>query len=211
MDPVAYFLSFLNKFITIEEEEFNTVIKPHISVRKFKKKEVITQAGEVERYLNFVVQGLVRKYFKNEEEELITQISREGQIIHSQGSFHRQVPSHYYVEAIEPTMLLSISFDDLNTIFSTGAKMERLGRLFMTDILVLNDRWQMMLLKMTPRERFLDFVKRNPELMQRTPQKFLASLLNIQPETFSRFKHLIQPGATAAGTPPDAPDDGSRE
>jgi hypothetical protein len=88
--------------------------------------------------------------------------------------------------------LISIEFEALNRVFSSSAKMERMGRLVVTDIMVLSDHWQMMLLKMSPRERFLDFVQRNPELMQRTPQKYLASLLNIQPETFSRFKHLLK-------------------
>jgi CRP-like cAMP-binding protein len=200
MEAHQLFLAFLNKFISLEEEEYNRVIKPHTLQRQFKKKTVITQAGEVERYLNFVVQGLVRKYFKKGEEEVITQISREGQIIHSQGSFHKQKPSYYVVETIEPTTMLSIDYDGLNVIFSSGAKMERMGRLVITDIMVLNDRWLMLLLKMGPRERFLDFVQRNPELMQRVPQKLLASLLNIQPETFSRFKHLIK---TAPGTNPE--------
>jgi hypothetical protein len=45
---------------------------------------------------------------------------------------------------------------------------------------------------MTPRERFIDFVTKNPELLQRVPQKCLASFLNIKPETFSRFKHMVR-------------------
>lgn len=192
MEPLRQFFDFLNKYIPLSQEEFDSVITPHIQLRKFKKKEMITVAGEVERYLNFVVQGLARKFFRNGNDELITQISLEGHIIHAQGSFHRQKPTYYFVEAIEPTTLISIDFESLNTIFSSSAKMERMGRLVVTDIMVLSDRWQMMLLKMSPRERFLDFVQRNPELMQRTPQKYLASLLNIQPETFSRFKHLLK-------------------
>ena len=36
------------------------------------------------------------------------------------------------------------------------------------------------------------FGERNPELLQRVPQKYLASYLNIQPETFSRFKHILR-------------------
>src|SRR5215204_1382107 len=175
MEPLRLFFEFLNKFIPLTDDEFDAIIKPHIRLRQFKKKETITMAGEVERYLNFIVKGLARKYFKNGNEELITQISLEEHIIHSQGSFHKQTESHYFVEAIEPTTLISIDFDDLNQIYSTNAKMERMGRLVTTEIIVLNDRWQMMLLKMTPRERFLDFVQRNPELMQRTPQKYLAS------------------------------------
>ena len=127
MENHQLFLAFLNKFISLEEEEYNRIIKPHTQLRQFKKKTVITQAGEVERYLNFVVQGLVRKYFKKDEEEVITQISREGQIIHSQGSFHKQKPSYYIVETIEPTTMLSIDFESLNAIFSSGAKMERMA------------------------------------------------------------------------------------
>ena len=192
MDPLRPFFDFLNKFISLSEDEFDTIIKPHISLRQFKKKEVITMAGEIEHYINYVIKGLARKFFRSGNDELITQISTEGHIIHAQGSFHKQKPSHYCVEAIEPTTLISVDYDALNTIFASSAKMERMGRLVITDIMVLNDRWQMMLMKMSPRERFLDFVQRNPELLQRTPQKYLASLLNIQPETFSRFKHLLK-------------------
>ena len=61
-----------------------------------------------------------------------------------------------------------------------------------TFTMVIKDRWQMNMIKLTPRERFLDFVHKNPDLLQRVPQKYLASYLNIQPETFSRFKHLLR-------------------
>jgi CRP-like cAMP-binding protein len=192
MEPIRQFFDYLNKFVSIDEAEFNAVIQPRIQLRRFKKKEIITQAGVVENYLNYVSSGLVRKYCRKGDEEIITQISREDQMIHSQESFYSQQPSEYYVEAIEPTILLSVSRQDLDEIFATNANMERMGRKIVTFVLVLTERWQMSLLKMSPRERFVSFVQSNPELMQRTPQKYLASLLNIQPETFSRFKHLLK-------------------
>ena len=192
MEPFRQFLQFLNKFIELQEDEFDSIIRPTIELRHFNKKEIISQAGETERYLNFISTGLARKYFNKNEEEIITQISLEGQIIHSQESFHSQTPSDYCVQAIEPTTLVSITYPNLEKIYSTGATMERLGRRIATFTLVLTEKWQMNLLKLSPRERFLLFVQQNAELVRRTPQKFLASLLNIQPETFSRFKHLIK-------------------
>ena len=71
-------------------------------------------------------------------------------------------------------------------------KMQRLGRLVITATMVLKDKWQSQLVKLSPRERFISFVTRHPELMQRVPQKYLASYLNIKPETFSRFKHMVK-------------------
>lgn len=192
MEPFHQFLLFLNKFIPLNEADFNEIIKPHIQIRQYKKKEIITKTGEVENYFNFIVKGLVRKYFTKGAEDFITQISIEDQLIHSQESFYSRRPSNYFVDAIESSTLLSISYDSLNDIFATSAGMERLGRLIITSMMVLNDHWQMSLLKLSPRERFLNFMQSNAALLQRTPQKYLASLLNIQPETFSRFKHLIK-------------------
>lgn len=192
MDTAKPFQKYLRKFIELSDEEFSQYLMPLISIRKFDKKEVLTRAGDVEDHFNFIVKGLIRKYYVKGREEINTQISFEGHIIHSQESFHSRTPSDYFVEAIEPSTVVSITFNDLESVFASSKKMEHLGRLVITHTMMLKDRWQIQLVKMTPRERFLHFVTKNPELMQRVPQKFLASYLNIKPETFSRFKHLIR-------------------
>ena len=185
-------LDFLNKFIPLSLDEYNELIAPYIFKRHFDKKSVITRAGEVENYLNFIDSGLARKYYKKTNEEVNTQISYEGHIIHSQESFHSRTPSEYSIEAIEPTVLSSITYDCLEEMYSSSEKMQRLGRLIITATMVMKDKWQSQLVKLSPRERFISFVTRHPELMQRVPQKYLASYLNIKPETFSRFKHLVK-------------------
>ena len=185
-------LDFLNKFIPLSLDEYNELIAPYILKRHFDKKSIITSAGEVENYLNFIDSGLARKYYKKTNEEVNTQISYEGHIIHSQESFHSRTPSEYSIEAIEPTVLSSITYECLEKMYSSSEKMQRLGRLVITATMVIKDKWQSQLVKLSPRERFISFVTRHPELMQRVPQKYLASYLNIKPETFSRFKHLVK-------------------
>ena len=192
MEPARLLHDYLNKFVKLSNEEFREIVLPVIHHRKFDKKEVITRAGEVENYFNFIVKGLARKYYLKGRHQHNTQISFEGHMLLSQESFHSRKPSEYFIEAIEPTTLVSITHDDLEKIYASSHKMERLARLLITYAMVLKDRWQILMVKMTPRERFLNFVTRNPELMQRVPQKYLASYLNIKPETFSRFKHLLR-------------------
>ena len=192
MDSIKAFFHYLQKFSDITEEEFNKYLLPVCKVRRFGKKEVLTKAGEVENHFNFIVKGLARKYYRKNHHEINTQISFDGQMLLSQESFHSRLPSEYFIEAIEPTTVVSITYDDTEKLFASSQRMERLGRLIVTYSMVIKDRWQIQLVKMTPRERFLNFVTKNPELMQRVPQKFLASYLNIKPETFSRFKHLLR-------------------
>jgi len=192
MDTTKPFHDYLNKFVQLSDAEFEQQLMPVIKVRRFGKKELLTKAGEVENNFNFIIRGLIRKYYRKGSHEINTQISTEGHLIVSQESFHSRLPSEYFIETIEPSTVVSITHDDLEKVYASSHKMERLARLLITYAMVLKDRWQMQLVKMTPRERFLNFVTRNPELMQRVPQKFLASYLNIKPETFSRFKHLLK-------------------
>lgn len=200
MDAAYSFQQYLSKYIDLTDAEFRQWILPFISIRKFGKKEKLTLAGEVENWFNFIGKGLIRKYYLRHGEEINTQISLEGHIIHSQESFHSRTPSEYFIETIEPSIVVSATYEQLEACFAQSQKMERMGRKVITHTMVLKDRWQMQLVKLTPRERFLQFVTRNPELVQRVPQKFLASYLNIKPETFSRFKHLLRQVNKTAGS-----------
>jgi len=192
MDTTNSLFLYLNKFVPVSKEEFREWLAPYLITRKFDKKQIVTKFGEIENYFNFIIAGLVRKYFKKGKEEINTQISHENHIIHAQESFHSRRPSEYTIETIEPTVIVSITYDDLEKANARSQKMEHVSRMIITNALVIKDNWQMQMIKMTPRERFIHFVQKNPELVRRVPQKFLASFLNIKPETFSRFKHLIR-------------------
>lgn len=192
LDDHKPFFEFLSKFSLITEEEFEYYLKSKIQIRKFHKKEQILKPGHVENYFNFILKGLVRKYYRKGKEEINTQISYEGHLILSEESFYSRKPSEFYIEAIEPTTALSITYDDLEYIYSQSQKMEHLGRLVIIQSFLVKGKWMIQHIKLTPRERFLNFVNKSPELIQRVPQKYLASFLNIKPETFSRFKHLIR-------------------
>lgn len=198
MNVVKPFFDYLQKFVELSESEFHQFIYPYVTIRKFAKKQIISEEGEIESYFNFIVRGLARRFYKKGKEEINTQISSEGHIIYSLESFHSQTPSEYCIEAIEPTTVVSITYGDLEKILAQSTKLEHLGRLILIRAMVLRDRWQMQTIKHTPRERFILFVESNAELLQRVPQKYLASFLNIKPETFSRFKHLVRNGAKAA-------------
>ena len=192
MEADQRFFQFLNKFVSISQEEYNQSLAPYLQLRKFGKKEIVLKEGEIDNYLNFILSGLVRKFYKKEKEEINTQISFEDHIIHSQESFHSRKPSEYTIETIEPTLMLSITYSDLEKVYESSHKMEHVGRIIITATMVIKDNWQMQMVKHTPRERFIRFINKNPELLQRVPQKYLATFLNIKPETFSRFKHLLR-------------------
>ncbi len=163
-----------------------------IEVRSFGKYSRLTEIGEQEQYLNFVVKGMLRKFFYRKKQEVITHLTTEGQILSSGVSFFSGQPSKYCVEAIEPSVVASISKENLERLFSSDPKWEMAGFKIMTEFLLEKDAWLLDKIRFTPRERFLRFMQEKPELVQRIPQKYLASFLDIKPETFSRLKHLTR-------------------
>jgi CRP-like cAMP-binding protein len=184
---------YLSHFVPLSKQEFGQLL-PYIEIREFDKKVRVIDKGTVERYLNVIAWGLARKYLPVRNKEITVQLASEGHIIHSELSFHYRIPSSAVIETIEPTVFFSISYDSLQRLYDEYPKAEHLGRLLISDLFVKKDnRYYHQLIKNT-RERFLDYVRTHPQMLQRVPQKYIASYLNIKPETFSRLKHLVRPG-----------------
>lgn len=192
MNDLMPFYLFLNKFLELTPDEFAQYVQPFILLRRFESKAVVSPIGAVENYFNFLLKGLARTYYVKEDREVVIQIATAGHIIHAQESFHSRQPSRYCVETIEPSLFASITYDDLEAIYGRTSKMQQLGRLVVTYTMLLKEKMQLQAATLSPRERFLQFMERHPTLLQRVPQKYVASYLNIKPETFSRFKHLLR-------------------
>jgi len=182
---------YLSKFIELTEDEVED-ISLIAEVRTFDKKVKLIDEGEFENYFNFIVKGLARKYFRKGDEEIITQLAKEGELISSSVSFLSGEKSMYIVETIEPTTFLSFSRDNIAALYAKDKKYQKLGRLVITDLFLQKETWEMERILYSTQDRFVRFVSNNSNLFQRVPQKYLASYLNIQPETFSRLKHLLR-------------------
>jgi len=182
---------YVSGYVALTNEEF-TFLADKIVVRSLDRKHQLVLAGEVEQYMNFIVKGLVRMYFYRGKTEIVTSIAKEGQLIGSSASFLSGEPSSYYVETLEPSVLLSLTREDLDRIYQQSTRIEKLGRLMTTQFVLQKEEWELECMRLNTRERFLRFVESNPDLMQRVPQKYLASYLNMKPETFSRLKQLLR-------------------
>lgn len=192
MQSIEPILTFLSKFGSVHNQETINTISSLAVVRTFEKKQIVTAEGDVEQYFNFITKGLLVKYYFSKGEKRITQVSHEGHLINCQESFISQKPSEETIEALEHTTVISLPYTKLEEAFAASHEFEHLGRLLILNIFLLKSKWEMMLNKLSPRELFLYFVEHNPIMLQRVPQKTLASFLRIKPETFSRFKHIIK-------------------
>jgi CRP-like cAMP-binding protein len=191
MDLIDIVKSYLSNYVSLNEQEFN-FLSSLFELRNFAKRDKLVEEGEVEKYLNFILQGLARKFFIRKNEEMVMQFSRENEIICCYDSFMSGEPSNFSVEALEPMVVVSITHDNVEKLYEFSPKMERLGRLIATQEYLKKESFEYNRVRLTSQERFINFIRNNSYLLQRVPQKYLASYLNMKPETFSRLKHLMK-------------------
>ena len=187
---IEYAHRYLQRFMTITMDELKMLLS-YCEMRQVEKRTILVKEGEVDNYLNMVVKGLVMKYVRVKKSDMILQLATEGHVIHSEISFLTRSPSLVFVETLEPTIMVSLTYDKMEEALDKFPQGERLGRLILTGMYVKKEESRYFRLLRSARERFLDYINAHPHMLQRVPQKYLASYLNIKPETFSRMKHLV--------------------
>ncbi|MBL7732989.1 MAG: Crp/Fnr family transcriptional regulator [Chitinophagaceae bacterium] len=188
---LEYAFRYFQQFMPLSKAEMEALLH-YCEFREFGKKAILVQEGEVDNYLNMVVKGLVIKYVKVKKGEVILQLATEGHVIHSELSYLCRNPSPVTVQTLEPTILLSMRYDKMEEALIKYPQGEMLGLKILEGMYIKKDERKYAWQAVDVRQRFLDYMERHPHMLQRVPQKYIASYLNIKPETFSRLKHLTR-------------------
>lgn len=180
---------YLLRFYPLTEEQLAR-FQSKVVVKELKPKERLIEEGDVESHVYLIVKGILRKFFRKDEQEIVTKFYKEMDVCHGAVSYFTGLPSAFVIEALEPVVCLAIHRDELDALLDEIPGLEKIFRSVLAELYVkqYNDRMDQM--RFSKKERFLNFCENEPELLRRVPQKQLASYLEIAPETFCRMKHV---------------------
>jgi CRP-like cAMP-binding protein len=173
-----------------EQEEYH--FKSLWSLKTFNQYDLITEAGNIERYFYFVLEGVQAIYILNEKgEKVVLGFSYAGSPSGVFDSFISKEPSSTFLEALKPSKLLAISLNDYLSLFKKYTDFHVWGHEFFQQILFGRLSREVELLTLSAEQRYVTFMQRCPEELKVIPQKYLASYLNMKPETFSRLRSSV--------------------
>ncbi len=179
--------SFFRFFIDFSDEELDEVWN-FFRLRKLKKGDYLCKPGEIATEIGFIVRGVFRVYYLVEGKESTRFLGCENIFIGSIPSFTTQKPSIEYVEALENSELLMLSFQDLQKMCDVSPKWDRLVR-YLAEYSYNEQQSRIYsLIALTAHERYEQLTKSRPEFIQRIPQYIIANYLGISPETLSRIR-----------------------
>lgn len=180
----------LGRFISISAEEFERVYA-YVKIKKFKRREVIMDIGEVCKDAMYIGEGCLRYFHLVDGEEHTGQFFFENGWYTDYESFLTGEPSRVSIQAIEKCTLACFSRKDMYQIYEETPRFERFGRLMAeTGFIGLRKKTETFA-QLTPEERYLKLVKERPKVIQRIPQHFIASFLGIKPQSLSRIRKRL--------------------
>ena len=155
------------------------------------KGEVLLQDGEICEHVWFIGRGLVRAYFLKDGEEVTQQFFFEGSYTTDYESFLTQRPTQLHLQALEPTLLLALHREAMQGLYAADPGAERMGRRIAEEIFLSVSRRNRSFLLDSAEQRYLDLMRERPKVMQRVPQRHIASYLGVKPESLSRIRARV--------------------
>lgn len=182
--------NYLKKYVPFTQPELEAMYEL-IEIKDFEKHEKFINEGQIARHIAFSVKGYFRAYIIHNEEEITRDITPLNSFFTALPSFSGEIPSFEIFEAITPAKVLIISKKDLELLYNTYPKWERFGRLIIEEMFINLQYRLYLFITQTAEQRYIDFMKKYPDIIQNVPLGYIASFLGIKQQSLSRLRKKI--------------------
>jgi CRP-like cAMP-binding protein len=175
------------RYSTMTHDELD-MLESILVAKKYAKNEKILTEGEVCENIYWIVKGLVRQFYYKNGKELTEYMATENTICMCIESLFREQPTNLQMMAIEPTILYCLPKAKLEAVAMKSVNIQILYRKILEESLILSQIRADMLRFESAIDRYQKLVKRSPQLVLRAPLVYIASYLQMTPETLSRVR-----------------------
>ena len=159
--------------------------------KKYRKGEIVLEEGEVCKAMLFIEKGLLRQFYYKYDKDLTEHIGYENGMIICIESYFKQEPTRLMVETLESSVVWEIPKNQVEELASKYNDIEQLYRKFIEHSLI-ESQVKADTLRFEPaHERYNKLLRLHPEILKRAPLVYIASLLQMTPETLSRVRSSL--------------------
>lgn len=175
------------RYSTMTHDELD-MLESVLVPMKFAKGEKILSEGETCTCIYWIVKGLARQYYFKNKKEVTEYMAAENTIMMSIESLFRETPSAQIMQALEPTLVYALPKAELEAVAMKSVNIQILYRKILEESLIISQQRADMLRFESAQDRYQKLVKSAPQLVLRAPLVYIASYLQMTPETLSRVR-----------------------
>lgn len=182
---------YLHKYAPFSTNEIDQIYQS-LTIKKLLKGDYLLQEGQVCQHQFFLYQGLTRSYYINQKGiDQIVQFAIENWWVTDMESFILETPSLVSIQTLEKCTVLCLHKEDLERLYRTLPKLERVFRVISERMLIALQRRNEFFMKAPSEEKYLNIVQKIPNLINRVPQYMIASYLDMTPEHLSAIRKKV--------------------
>ncbi len=175
------------RYSTMTHDELD-MLEDVLMPMKFQKGEIILAEGETCKHIYWIVKGMTRQFYYKNGKEITEHMATENHIVMCIESLFCEEPTQLQIMALEPTVVCAMPRSVLEQTAMKSVNIQILYRKILEESLVVSQRYADMIRFETAQNRYLRLVKEQPQLVLRAPLLYIASFLQMTPETLSRVR-----------------------
>lgn len=172
-------------------KQFGSELQQIMIKKTLKKNDILQFPDQLIPSMYFIESGLLKGYRFEEEKEICTWFQNEGNVVMSLNSWYGNLPTDEYIEALEDSVVYSITKEELNRLYEKYPEFNKNGRLLTEQYYLLIWRWLDLIRTKQAHERYAFFIENFGEWVKRVPSKDIASFLGISKSHFSHSKRKL--------------------
>ena len=178
------------RYSTMAHDELD-ILEEILVPMKFSRGDKIVDKGQICQSIFYVEKGLVREYYFKNNKEVTEYLAADGTIFMCIESLFREEPSQLVVEALEATTVYAIPKKRLEVVALHNVNIQILYRKILEESLIISQRRADMLRFESAKDRYRKLCKLNPRMVIKAPLVYIASYLQMTPETLSRVRSAV--------------------
>jgi CRP-like cAMP-binding protein len=183
-----YFQKYLTDKIELNEDQIQ-LIESVSRPKKLRKKQFLSQEGDLWHYNAFICRGLVKTFAVAENgSEHIINFAPENYWTGDRESLINGTPSRLNIDAVEPTELILIEKMDFERICAEIPQLNNLVNQIIQKSFIVSQRRILANISYTAEEKYQNFLEKYPHIVNRIPQHMIAAYIGITPETLTRLR-----------------------
>ena len=175
------------KYSTMTHDELD-LLESILVPMKFAKGAMVLNEGEVCKNIYYIDKGLLRQFYYKNDKELTEHLGVENTIVMCIESLFREEPTHLLVEALEPTIIYALPKQRLEQVALHNVNIQILYRKILEESLILSQVHADLVRFESAQDRYNKLCKLMPQVVLRAPLVYIASYLQMTPETLSRVR-----------------------
>lgn len=175
------------RYSTMTHDELD-ILESILVSQKYAKGEMILKEGEICRQFLYIDKGLVRQFYFKHGKEVTEHLGQEQTIVMCIESLFKKEPTKLQVEALEPTTVYALPKADLERVAMHNVNIQILYRKILEESLIISQIHADLVRFETAQDRYKKLCKLCPQVVLRAPLVYIASYLQMTPETLSRVR-----------------------